>query len=222
MWQDVAKTTPVTTIGDPIAYWEDKSGNGNDWTQSDNSRRPTWQGDSVRFQNDWLIGPNLSGYSTGTFAARVETVDAGGFSAGGWFHICNLNNSGSATHWGWGTGTHYEIFCSTSRYGASTWGSYAIAFPGQGIAPDADITYLVTRTAGSSNEIYINANNVNTTATGTGNLGTAPIIGGSRRNSVISTYSIVDGYIKGGGFVLYDRHMDSSEVSEIDAFLMGE
>lgn len=41
MWQDSAKTTPVTAAGQPVGYIADKSGRGNDASQSTSASRPT-------------------------------------------------------------------------------------------------------------------------------------------------------------------------------------
>ena len=42
LFQDDAKTTPVTTNGDPIGAVEDKTGNGQDLTQSNASNKPVY------------------------------------------------------------------------------------------------------------------------------------------------------------------------------------
>ena len=41
MWQDSAKTTPVTAAGDPVGYISDKSGRGNHAFQTTSASRPT-------------------------------------------------------------------------------------------------------------------------------------------------------------------------------------
>ncbi len=41
MWQDSAKTTPVTAAGNPVGYISDKSGRGNDAFQTTSASRPT-------------------------------------------------------------------------------------------------------------------------------------------------------------------------------------
>lgn len=43
LFQDSAKTTPVTANNDPIGAWEDKSGNGRDATQATSGLRPTYK-----------------------------------------------------------------------------------------------------------------------------------------------------------------------------------
>lgn len=43
LWQDSARTTPVTADGDPVGAWDDKSGNGNHLTQATSGRRPLYK-----------------------------------------------------------------------------------------------------------------------------------------------------------------------------------
>ena len=46
LFQDAAGTIPVTTLGQPVGKWLDKSGNNNHATQSTAGLRPTWQIDA--------------------------------------------------------------------------------------------------------------------------------------------------------------------------------
>lgn len=48
MWQDAAKTTPVTTDGDPIGAMEDALGSGLTFTPNQPSDSPTWRYNSGR------------------------------------------------------------------------------------------------------------------------------------------------------------------------------
>jgi hypothetical protein len=75
LWQDSARTTPVTADGDPVGCIDDKSGNGNHATQPTGVRRPLYktagglhwlEGDGV---DDWLR-------STFTIAQPIERVSA--------------------------------------------------------------------------------------------------------------------------------------------------
>lgn len=62
LFQDAAGTVPVTTDGDPVGRWEDKSGNGRHFTQTTAGARPIWHTSGgfswVEFDasNDWLFG----------------------------------------------------------------------------------------------------------------------------------------------------------------------
>jgi hypothetical protein len=62
LFQDSAGTIPVTTDGDPVGRWNDKSGNGRNFTQSSSSQRPTYRTSGgyhwVEFDgsDDWMFG----------------------------------------------------------------------------------------------------------------------------------------------------------------------
>lgn len=43
LYQDAAKATPVSSNNDPVGAAADKSGNGNDWTQSTTASKPTYK-----------------------------------------------------------------------------------------------------------------------------------------------------------------------------------
>jgi hypothetical protein len=43
LWQDVTGTIPVTASGDPVALWQDQTGNGNHATQPDPLKRPVYR-----------------------------------------------------------------------------------------------------------------------------------------------------------------------------------
>lgn len=42
LWQDSGKVSAVTTTGQTVGYWADKSGNGLDFNQATSGNRPTW------------------------------------------------------------------------------------------------------------------------------------------------------------------------------------
>lgn len=62
LFQDSAGTVPVTTDGDPVGRWNDKSGNGRNFTQSTSGSRPTYRTSGgfhwLEFDgtSDWLVG----------------------------------------------------------------------------------------------------------------------------------------------------------------------
>ena len=49
--QDIARTLPVASDGDPVALMRDKSGNGNHASQPVTAARPTWRSDG---NSAWL------------------------------------------------------------------------------------------------------------------------------------------------------------------------
>lgn len=53
LWQDSARTTPVTDYGDPVGAMDDKSGNGNHATQATSTARPTLRQDGALYYLDF-------------------------------------------------------------------------------------------------------------------------------------------------------------------------
>ncbi len=47
LWQDSARTTPVTTDADPVGAWDDASGGGRHVIQATSGSRPTWQTNEI-------------------------------------------------------------------------------------------------------------------------------------------------------------------------------
>lgn len=214
MWQDVAKTIPVTTDGDPIAVWEDKSGNNNHFTQSDNARRPTWKTTYVRFQNDWLIGPDLSSHTAGSMASKLQVDNigsAGGGTTGGAYHFSSANTSSTAAHWAF-SNTNYCVFSASSRFIAGAWSG---TLPG--LATD-EMTFIQVRSGGDV-DTYIDGVFETAVTVGLGNLGSAPVIGGTRRSSDVSAWAMND--MKQYGFVLYDDELTALEAADVHDFLVG-
>jgi hypothetical protein len=62
LFQDAAGTVPVTTDGDPVGLWQDKSGNSRHFSQSTAGQRPTWHTSGgfswveMDGTDDWLVG----------------------------------------------------------------------------------------------------------------------------------------------------------------------
>lgn len=220
MWQDSSQTTAVTSIGDPIGYWEDKTGNGNDFTQTDSARRPTWQGDHVQFQNDWLVGTDLSANTTeGTMVARVLVTDfnAPGGTGGGMFTFTSMDTTTSAAHYAAGslTGTHYCHFMSTVRPACNSFSNYD---PGT-----SAVEHTITHQKATSTALIVRCDgteeyNVNQT---TGNMGTAPLVGATRRSGIIADWSINDADIRGRGVLVYNTQLTGSLLNEAEAFIAG-
>ena len=83
MWQDAARTTPVTGDNQPVGYIEDKSGNGYDLVQATNSLRPVFRiSGSRRYLNFPSTGPYLRtagaspcGLQTSTAFIGVQRLD---------------------------------------------------------------------------------------------------------------------------------------------------
>lgn len=102
LYQDDAKTTPVTADGDPVGAWEDKSGNGNDFTiGSSPDYRPTYKTDYIRGDgtdeslvqawttpDEWMLGIKIIPQQmAGTQGALGSHTSSTGYSTGPYIMI---------------------------------------------------------------------------------------------------------------------------------------
>lgn len=82
MFQDAAGTTPVTAVGQPVGLIRDKSGRGNNVTQSTDASRPTLEQDTnglyhLKFDgaDDYMLSPSInSGANKLTVVAGFRKV----------------------------------------------------------------------------------------------------------------------------------------------------
>ena len=91
MFQDVAGTIPVTAVGQSVARWVDKSGNGVVATQATSGNRPTFQIDAdgranltfASASNQYLVTPsiNFSGTSQMYVGVGLNVVSSGSAAA---------------------------------------------------------------------------------------------------------------------------------------------
>ena len=88
MFQDTAGTVPVTTVGQSVALVRDKSGNGQDITQSNVSNRPTLQNDGTSYylqftaaSSQWLERANSNNLYPGTQSMIGLVANTGTSSA---------------------------------------------------------------------------------------------------------------------------------------------
>jgi hypothetical protein len=207
MWQDSGKTTPVTTDGDPIGYWEDKSGNGNHWSQSDNSRRPVWKTDHVLFTNDWLTCINsLAAETDGTIGFDVQADPSAG--NGCLFQFSTATGATAANHWNF-SGSHYNTFCSGIRTLPFAWASVTQSSGDR-------MTYIVTEGAFTA-IIYLDGSQVDSRGQGNTNMGTTPILGGANRLGDIASFTMANTRVY--EMVVYDRVLTAGEVTTLDGYL---
>jgi hypothetical protein len=112
IWLDAHSDYITKDGGDAVSQWDDRSGNGNDFTQGTAAQKPLWV-DSVldsrpiiRFNNDWI-----------DMAADITA------SGGAWtiYYVCKvtgLNGTGGQALWGQHTGAgntqHFGGPCSTN------------------------------------------------------------------------------------------------------------
>lgn len=89
LFQDAAKTTAVTTNGDPVGCWADRSGNGYDHTVSTTANRPSYDtstisGGSLFFDHtadsnagEWLFNDTAKDTITAFFVVEVSSTLTG-------------------------------------------------------------------------------------------------------------------------------------------------
>jgi hypothetical protein len=71
LFQDDAGTTPVVSDGDPVGLMQDKSGNGNDATQSVSARRPTYRTDGTLH---WLEFDGVDDYMSFSYSGGATDI----------------------------------------------------------------------------------------------------------------------------------------------------
>jgi hypothetical protein len=82
LFQDAAGTTPVTADGQPVGRMNDKSGNGNNLSQTTLNRRPLYKTDGVKHWlkfdgvNDFLFSSaiNMTAYTSVFYAMSLNAV----------------------------------------------------------------------------------------------------------------------------------------------------
>jgi len=212
-WSDIGKTTN-STEGGSVAVWEDQSGNGNDWTQSNASYRPTAHLASGRLYSPGsggsgpsyhLVGPNISAWTTGTFFARFQLTT--GIQGGIW-GTTSWNNGSSGNHWGYISDTHYVCFGTSVRYTPFNWS-------GQAETAYDLMTYEESLDAGGLTRIFINGTLRATTTSTSPTFRTAPYLGCLVRSNG-PEYSLGGHFYK---FCAYNRVVNAGERTEINTWL---
>jgi len=212
-YSDIAKTTN-STEGGAVAVWEDQSGNGNDWTQSNASAQPVAHLSAGRLYNvgtagdpveDYLIGPNISAWTEGSFFARVQAVNA--VANGGIWGVTSKSSTTTTAHWG--PLNHYVIF------GGSTRAQEFNFFPNGGVVYNDLMTYEENSDTNALTKIYINGTERYSADLGTRGFRTAPYLGcGIRLN--VPYYSGAWHFYK---FCAYNRIVSASDRTAIIAWL---
>ena len=123
LWQDSARTTPATSDGDPVGAWDDASGNGDHYTQTNNDKRPALRTSVlnslpvVRFDgtDDQLHGPDhLSGLTAGTIFCVVK-IDNDPPAQDMFSGLWRFSSAADSVHYPYTDGNWYESFGSTVR-----------------------------------------------------------------------------------------------------------
>lgn len=125
LFTDTALTTPVSSDGDAVAGWQDKSGNGRHMTQATSGNRPLYKTGIlnslpvVRFDgaNDVLAGANLSALSAAEVFIVVKTGQADPPASGAGTGLWHYGTDSQATHFPYSDGNVYDNFGTNSRKG---------------------------------------------------------------------------------------------------------
>lgn len=208
VYTDTSATTPVTADAQTVAFWQDQSGLGNNFTQSTSANRPTWKTGIVnsmpvlRFDgsNDQLVGPSLSALTAGeAFIVVKVDADPPGVNtvSGSW----KFGSNATDCHYPFTDGVIYEDFGTTARKtvgnptpSLASWRLYNV------ISVSGEWTANLDGT-----QIY-------TTATNTVGFSTAPIIGGNVAND-----RRLDGDI--AEFIVYNKKLEVPERTAVKTYI---
>ncbi|MEE9159939.1 MAG: hypothetical protein V3U60_16330 [Gammaproteobacteria bacterium] len=218
LWLDADDASTITEAGGSVSQWDDKSGNGNDATQTTEASKPTTGISTINGLNaldfdgddDWLIGASgtisisLSDHTI-FFVAHLDTLDE---------LQCFIN-------WNDNTGsTNRELFCFVLASGNlnvnGTIGSSTI------IGDDLQNTDML---------VSINVNPGMTMVT--------RLDGVQKTSNAISLVSSADAFsiaaefdagsvpgnftnIKVGEIIMYDRNLSASETQAIEGYLSSK
>ena len=213
LFQDTAKTTSASSDNDPIGCWEDKSGNGFDFDQSTNARRPT--------------------LDTGTMSLNslnlVPTADSGG---GQWlenstctdtitlFQVLQYNSNSAGVSFGIGA-SYNGYFTFNNSLGTNY---VAAAGPGAGFRTVGDSYSRIA----SGNDAIISGDLVNflrengtqyavnsgyNYSSHSSNIGS--YIG--RRGLSIGDHKPFNGNV--GEVIAYERRLSSTEIGQVESYL---
>lgn len=92
VWEDVSRTTPAGTSGDPIAAWDDKSASANHFTQGTAANQPARYADGIYFNTNDFLAAGSTALSSGTVARTVYVAFIA--YATGLYYLLDLCSSG--------------------------------------------------------------------------------------------------------------------------------
>lgn len=208
-FQDTSATTPATANNDPIGRINDKSGNGDNFTQATGGKRPLLK---TNAQN----GLSASEYSSDNLST---TADLTGLSAATVFIVVKINldppvdagqsglwtfgSDASSTHFPYVDGTIYDSFGTTSRK--------TTANPSTSLAQWN--IYEVVSASGEWTS-YINSIQLYTTGSNTVGFASSP-------NITIGSTSSEGAFLAGmiGELILYDSALDLTNRGLIETYI---
>jgi len=213
LFQDAAKTTAVTTNGDPVGCWADRSGNGYDHTVSTTANRPSYDtstisGGSLFFDHtadsnagEWLYNSTSKDLITAFFVVETSVINSQ--------VLFGFDNSDNKY-------IHYDI-------GGTVYGTHQTSL------------YTQFSTAGytgfpTNKETLLTVDNLNfykvnlvkyapdTVYNYTGGSGAGTYIG--RRANAIGIHAPYRGNI--AEIICYNKRLTSAEILEVEAYLKAK
>lgn len=151
LWKDTAGTDPVTADGDAVARIDDKSGNGNNATQTTAANRPLYK------TSDGLHWLQFDGVDDHLAAGEVLASTLSTLAA------CIRLRSGTDYRGAWAI---RQQIVYASMTGAGTWGGYNGAQVASSYGVGSN-TVVVERTRAANDvDLFTNGNTVETVTTG--------------------------------------------------------
>lgn len=199
LWQDSARTTPVTTDGDPVGAMDDKSGNGNHALQATAAKRPVYK---TAGGLHWLEFDGVddcldmaSGFATPAPTADLAVMGirhTGGGSSQN--HVWTYTNGLIF----WRYGTTFQTYDGAAYFGTDT------------LSLSTD--YVLSRRAAVSSTIYLSVNG-GTAVTSTATAG----LYGTGDGSLGANYGGAAGFLTGRIYGGIFRKAASTAQEETDA-----
>ena len=212
LFQDTAKTTSASSNNDPIGCWADKSGNGFDFDQSTNARRPTLDTGTMSLNSLNLVPTADSG--AGQWLANSTCTDTITM-----FLVLQYNNNSAGVSFGIGASYNgyfmYHASLGTSYVSSSPSGFRTVGNSYSRIASnnDAIITGDLVNFIRQNGTQYA-MNSPYNYASHSNNVGSYV---GRRGLSVPNDHKPFDGNI--GEIIAYDRRLTSTEIGQVESYL---
>lgn len=221
LFQDTAGTVPVTTAGQFIAKWNDKSGFGNHLTQSNSAKCPTYQ----------VVGGKpcvLFSKARGDFMRTAASVNPGSDKVQIFTGLRKMSDTTSAIaiEHGNGSATNVAYVSAPSAAGAN---SYRFGSAGSGqqvagtgafaVAPDTSVITGIGDIAAPLSQLRRNGAVVetNTASQGTGSYNSSIIYVGGRTGTSLP----FDGYVF-GALMCFGANLTGTQVSDAEAWMNGK
>lgn len=199
-------TTPVTTNGNVVACWKDKSGNNNHATQATTAQMPTYKATNATFNNKSSLTFGASAYSILTTGSQTVGQRT-------YFVVTNTNGAPNGSY-------HSLILQNATKYyqlyeNAGT-AAYYVNATGYNSTTSYTGRQLHALTHTSSTATYrVNQTQVMSSAVASSNLTSTFSIGGYAPSTTGLNGEILE-------VIVYNRALSSTEVYRIESYLKAK